>query len=210
MKKEIYPTLTLAKLYEEQKKYVEAYAIYKYLSKKNKSSNLIKKSIQNRNRVFSDKNISYEPVIKKIFSKQDLSTLSIIPNSEYKKYNSLFFNNDADYQDDELEDNTIDENVLTENTEDLSIEFDADIPPLSSFEKIEPPSLGSNYENEKESHKENLLLEKEKLYEQLEQRLEKHKNTTLISFIEKILKNSDDKSFEDLTLNDFLQVISKL
>ena len=86
------PTLTLAKLYEGQGNYVEALAIYRYLSPTQKEA---KEKVEKLfDKVYSEPD-GYDKIIEKIFSKKELKNFKILSTENYKKYHNVLAKADS-------------------------------------------------------------------------------------------------------------------
>jgi len=72
------PTLTLAKLFEEQNQFFDALAAYELIGQ-NDSSPAVREKIEALHiRILSDPNSSYDPRIEKLFSPEELAYLKIL------------------------------------------------------------------------------------------------------------------------------------
>lgn len=72
------PTLTLAKLFEEQNQFYDALAAYELISQ-NDSSPAVRERIESLHlRILSDPNNRYDPRIEKLFSPEELAYLKIL------------------------------------------------------------------------------------------------------------------------------------
>ena len=72
------PTLTLAKLFEEQNQFFDALAAYELISQNDSSPGIREKIESLQFRILSDPNSSYDPRIEKLFSPEELAYLKIL------------------------------------------------------------------------------------------------------------------------------------
>ena len=89
MKKEINdtnwtPTLTLAKLYEEQNQFYDALAAYELISQHDSSPAIRQKIESLQSRVLGDHNLKYDPRIEQLFSPEELAYLKILTHSGFE------------------------------------------------------------------------------------------------------------------------------
>ena len=83
----IIPTRTLAKLYEEQQFYFEAYIIYKILYASKPSEYIKHKIMDVGEKIFN--NMKLNETTKKIFSRKEIIEFSILPKKEYNLYQKI-------------------------------------------------------------------------------------------------------------------------
>jgi hypothetical protein len=77
------PTLTLAKLFEEQNQFYDALAAYELISQ-NDSSPAVRERIESLHlRILSDPNSRYDPRIEKLFSPEELAYLKILHHNGF-------------------------------------------------------------------------------------------------------------------------------
>jgi hypothetical protein len=113
------PTLTLARLYEQQNQFYDALAIYELLSQTDDSPAIREKIEALHGRILSDPNMRYDPRIEQLFSPEELAYLKIMNHSAFENLNrmrSQFAEGASDYE------------------VDLDIELEEDKPTVSSFE----------------------------------------------------------------------------
>ncbi len=95
------PTLTLAKLFEEQNQFYDALAIYEILGQSD-SSPLIREKIETlQSRILSDPNLRYDERIEKLFSPEELAYLKILNHSAFEnlsRIQSQFAEGASDYE----------------------------------------------------------------------------------------------------------------
>jgi hypothetical protein len=72
------PTLTLAKLFEEQNQFFDALAAYELISQHDNSQAIREKIEALQLRILSDPNNSYDPRIEKLFTPEELAYLKIL------------------------------------------------------------------------------------------------------------------------------------
>ena len=83
----IIPTRTLAKLYEEQQFYLEAYIIYKILYASKPAEYLRHKIIETGEKVFAT--ASFQTQTTKIFNKKEIIEIGILPQKKYDLYQKI-------------------------------------------------------------------------------------------------------------------------
>lgn len=95
------PTLTLAKLFEEQNQFYDALAIYEILGQSDNSP-LIREKIETlQSRILSDPNLRYDERIEKLFSPEELAYLKILNHSAFEnlsRIQSQFIEGASDYE----------------------------------------------------------------------------------------------------------------
>lgn len=113
------PTLTLAKLFEQQNQFYDALAIYELLSQSDDSP-AIREKIENlQSRILSDPNMRYDQRIEQLFSPEELAYLKIMNHSAFENLNRMknqFMEGASDY------------------SVDLDVELEEDKPTVSAFE----------------------------------------------------------------------------
>lgn len=113
------PTLTLARLFEQQNQFYDALAIYELLSQSDDSP-AIREKIENlQSRILSDPNMHYDRRIEQLFSPEELAYLKIMNHSAFENLNRMknqFMDGASDY------------------TVDLDVELEEDKPTVSTFE----------------------------------------------------------------------------
>lgn len=78
------PTITLAELYESQKHYLAAYAIYRYLSLKNRNHDFSDKIQTLKAKAFTDEEKTDHPeLLESVFDEQDYAELGILAPQKY-------------------------------------------------------------------------------------------------------------------------------
>ncbi len=77
------PTLTLAKLFEEQNQFLDALAAYELISQNDKSPAVRQKIEALHLRILTDPNARYDPRIEKLFSPEELAYLKILNHSAF-------------------------------------------------------------------------------------------------------------------------------
>jgi hypothetical protein len=113
------PTLTLARLFEQQNQFYDALAIYELLSQTNDSPSIREKIEALQGRIMSDPNMRYDPRIEQLFSPEELAYLKIMNHSAFENLNrmrSQYSEGASDYE------------------VDLDVELEQDTPTVSSFE----------------------------------------------------------------------------
>lgn len=78
------PTLTLAKLFEEQNQFYDALAIYEIIGQTDASSDIRQKIESLQGRILNDSNLKYDPRIEKLFSPEELAYLKILNHSAFE------------------------------------------------------------------------------------------------------------------------------
>ncbi len=81
--KNLVATRTLAKLYEKQEMYMEAYIIYKKIFLDTKSEGIKKKITELGEKIIDES--QYSQITLNIFDKKELAEYSIFPEKQYKK-----------------------------------------------------------------------------------------------------------------------------
>lgn len=82
------PTLTLAKLFEQQEQYVEALALYQLLFKKLQDNKLREKITEISQIIFSNNETEYHKFLVDLFTAEERKNLQILPHSQYQDYQS--------------------------------------------------------------------------------------------------------------------------
>ncbi|MBM4402786.1 MAG: hypothetical protein FJ042_00110 [Candidatus Cloacimonetes bacterium] len=77
------PTLTLAKLFEEQNQFLDALAAYELISQTDSSPAVRQKIEALHLRILTDPNARYDPRIEKLFSPEELAYLKILNHSAF-------------------------------------------------------------------------------------------------------------------------------
>lgn len=77
------PTLTMAKLFEEQNQFYEALAAYELISQNDSSPEIREKIEELHLHLLNDSNSVYDPRIEQLFSPEELSYLKIIHHQGY-------------------------------------------------------------------------------------------------------------------------------
>jgi len=83
----IIPTRTLAKLYEEQQFYLEAYIIYKILYASKPAEYLKNKILDTGEKIFAI--ASFQTKTTEIFSKKEIIEIGILPKKKYDLYQKI-------------------------------------------------------------------------------------------------------------------------
>ena len=78
------PTLTLAKLFEEQNQFYDALSAYELISQTDASPALRQKIEAIQLRILSEPGIKYDPRIEKLFSPEELAYLKILNHSGFE------------------------------------------------------------------------------------------------------------------------------
>ncbi len=113
------PTITLAKLFEEQNQFFDALAAYELIDQ-NESSPAIREKIESLHmRILSDPAVKYDPRIEKLFSPEELAYLKILNHSAFDNL-SLVAERIADgFPDSESFIDAIDESEFSESLEEV-------------------------------------------------------------------------------------------
>ncbi|MFO7895703.1 MAG: hypothetical protein R6U84_02060 [Candidatus Cloacimonadales bacterium] len=80
------PTLTLAKLFEQQEQYVEALALYHLLFTKFQDNKLLEKIAELKNQIFSNNEAEYHKFLTSLFQAEERENLQILPHQQFKDY----------------------------------------------------------------------------------------------------------------------------
>jgi hypothetical protein len=78
------PTLTLAKLFEEQNQFYDALAIYEIIGQTDASPDIRQRIELLQSRILSDPNQKYDARIEKLFSAEELAYLKILNHSAFE------------------------------------------------------------------------------------------------------------------------------
>jgi hypothetical protein len=116
------PTLTLARLFEEQNQFYDALAIYEIISQTDQSPQIREKIEALQARILDDPNMRYDPRIEKLFSSEELAYLKILNHSAFEnlsRMQSQFSKGVSDYeillQEQAAEENPQEESIDLEN-----------------------------------------------------------------------------------------------
>jgi len=82
------PTLTLAKLFEQQEQYVEALALYQLLFRKFQDNKILEKIAEISQTIFSDNTEEYHKFLVDLFTVEEREKLQILPHNQYQDYKS--------------------------------------------------------------------------------------------------------------------------
>ena len=83
------PTLTLAKLFEEQNQFYDALAAYEIISQTDSSPAIRQKIEALQNRILSDPNLKYDARIEKLFSPEELAYFKILSHSAFENLSRI-------------------------------------------------------------------------------------------------------------------------
>ena len=83
MNNEVTPTLTLAKLYETQDQFLDAFLVYQKINKENPSQETADKMKELQNKIFNNIKSEYNEIIGKIFSPEEIRKFRILPHEDY-------------------------------------------------------------------------------------------------------------------------------
>jgi len=95
------PTLTLAKLFEEQNQFYDALAIYEIIGQSDASPAIRQKIDALQMRILDDSNLKYDPRIEKLFSPEELAYLKILSHSAFEnlsRVQSQIVDGNSDYE----------------------------------------------------------------------------------------------------------------
>jgi len=95
------PTLTLAKLFEEQNQFYDALAIYEIIGQSDASPAIRQKIEALQMRILDDSNLKYDPRIEKLFSPEELAYLKILSHSAFEnlsRVQSQIVDGNSDYE----------------------------------------------------------------------------------------------------------------
>jgi len=79
-------TATIAELYEAQKHYFAAYIAYWHLFRTEGREEYLLKLNELKERIYSSSELHYDPLIKEIFTDQELKELGILPDNLYREF----------------------------------------------------------------------------------------------------------------------------
>ncbi|MDZ4122251.1 MAG: hypothetical protein U1C33_07500 [Candidatus Cloacimonadaceae bacterium] len=114
------PTVTLAKLFEEQNQFFDALAAYE-LIEQTESSPAIREKIESLHlRILSDPNSKYDPRIEQLFSPEELAYLKILNHSAFDNLSLVAERISEGFPDSESYMDTIDEEQFTESLDEVS------------------------------------------------------------------------------------------
>jgi hypothetical protein len=83
------PTITLAKLFEEQNQFFDALAAYELIDQHDSSPQIREKIEALHMRILTDPTAKYDPRIEKLFSPEELAYLKIINHSAFLNLNEV-------------------------------------------------------------------------------------------------------------------------
>jgi hypothetical protein len=83
------PTLTLAKLFEEQNQFFDALAIYEIINQTDDSPEIRQKIEYLQSRIMNDSNMHYDERIEKLFSQEELTYLKIMNHSAFENLSRM-------------------------------------------------------------------------------------------------------------------------
>jgi len=83
------PTLTLAKLFEEQNQFYDALAIYEIISQTDDTPELHQKIENLQKRILNDPNMRYDSRIEQLFSPEELTYLKILNHSAFENLSRM-------------------------------------------------------------------------------------------------------------------------
>jgi len=83
------PTLTLAKLFEEQNQFYDALAAYELIGQTDTSPAIRQKVESLQMHILSDPNLKYDPRIEKLFSPEELAYLKILNHSAFENLSRI-------------------------------------------------------------------------------------------------------------------------
>ena len=108
------PTITLAKLFEDQYQFFDALAAYELIDQ-NESSPAIREKIESLHlRILSDHSAQYDPRIEKLFSPEELAYLKILNHSAFDNLSTVM-NKIADgFPETEIQIDSFDEREMIE------------------------------------------------------------------------------------------------
>lgn len=107
------PTLTLAKLFEEQNQFYDALAIYEIISQTDQSPEIQSKIEFLQTKILNDPNMHYDSRIEKLFSAEELVYLKIMNHSAFENLSRMqqqYAQGASDYE------IVLEENELSGNT----------------------------------------------------------------------------------------------
>jgi len=113
------PTLTLAKLFEEQNQFYDALAIYEIIGQTDQSPDIRQKIETLQSRILNDPNLRYDPRIEKLFSPEELAYLKILNHSAFEnlaRIQAQFVEGGSDYET-EIEDELPEERTTVSSFE---------------------------------------------------------------------------------------------
>lgn len=111
------PTLTLAKLFEEQNQFYDALAAYELISQ-NDASPAVRERIESLHlRILSDPNNRYDPRIEKLFSPEELAYLKILHHQGFDNMAKTIEKLNEGMQGSELIFDAVPEDVLADESE---------------------------------------------------------------------------------------------
>lgn len=95
------PTLTMAKLFEEQNQFYDALAIYEIISQSDDSPQVREKIESLQSRILQDPNLKYDSRIERLFSPEELAYLKILNHSAFEnlcRIRTQFLEGASDYE----------------------------------------------------------------------------------------------------------------
>ena len=82
----ISPTVTLAELYESQRLYFAAYAVYWHLHQDKRAGDLQPKLDEVLMKIYAQESLKFDPALKEVFSDSQIKKLRILPESVYSDF----------------------------------------------------------------------------------------------------------------------------
>lgn len=86
MSDKVTPTITLAKLYENQNQNIDALVIYKNLYNENPTDELKTKIDELKDIIFKENTLEYSAITDKLFSEEEKRLFHILPHEQYQTY----------------------------------------------------------------------------------------------------------------------------
>jgi len=132
------PTITLAKLYEEQNQFFDALAAYELIDQTESSPAIREKIEALHMRILSDPNSKYDPRIEKLFSPEELAYLKILNHSAFNNLSLIAeklsdgFTDSENLLDNLEEDDFEDPNVNANDLQSLLLEIETHAQNLAS------------------------------------------------------------------------------
>lgn len=110
------PTITLAKLFEEQNQFYDALAAYELISQTDSSSQVRERIESLHIRILNDPSNRYDPRIEQLFTPEELAYLKILDHNGFGNMSAAR----------SMSDGNIVESIILEEDDDFSLEMDGD------------------------------------------------------------------------------------
>ena len=211
--KNITPTLTLANIYEAQKQFLDAYAIYHKLYAINQSDEIKERMLSAEQKFYAEETVAFDPLINQIFSTQDKILFRILPAESYTSFHIALDKNDIEITEFAEEEIPESEDEPTSESETIEDAYIPEIEPLPIDDETTEELFESETLPELDTPTE-ILDEIQITAKTAKKRQTKQKGAMDISLIDLanyIKKNyKKEKKISDLTIKDILKIFADL